>query len=287
MSPKVIIENEVYRKIMYWVNKSSHEVSGLGMVSIDESGIFRVTHAMLLPQENTGTSTDIEADAAADMMYKCRHLPGDLRFWWHSHVDMDVFWSGTDMKTMRELGAAGWFLSTVFNKKREIRSAYLAAQGSSTPWGQSELFLDSLPTTILPFVEVNAQQWDTEYTENVKAKVYDTTRFQYGAQLGNSRILPVTHGLLKRPKGMSKKLWRESQQKASLPPVDETDAYGFTREERAFLASQGWDDADIDTLFQEDISPQDPGHTIQMVACHWSVEEIMTQQNFSGARGYV
>lgn len=176
--PKVFIENEVYRKIMYWVNKSNYEVSGLGTLTVEADNTLRVRSAMLLPQKNGATHTDIEPEDVGKLMFQLRNEPGDLRFWWHSHVDMPVFWSGTDMDTIRKIGAGGWFLSTVFNKKRELRSAFYSVNGMNTPWGLSSLFLDELETSVGPFVDPLQEIWDAEYTKNV-TNVY-VTRPTYG-----------------------------------------------------------------------------------------------------------
>ena len=101
MEAKVIIENEVFRKIMHWVDKSDYEVSGLGTLTCDENGVFRVKSAMLLPQKNGTTHTDIEAEDVGKLMYALKDQAGELRFWWHSHVNMGVFWSGTDINSNR------------------------------------------------------------------------------------------------------------------------------------------------------------------------------------------
>lgn len=298
MKPTVTIDNLVYRKIMHWVNKSAHEVSGLGMVSVEPNGVFRVTHAMLLPQENTGTSTDIEPQDAAKMLFKCKDLPGDLRFWWHSHVEMPVFWSGTDHDTIKKLGEAGWFLSTVFNKKREMRSAYYSIRGTVTPWGDFPLFQDELATQVEPFIEVEAERWDAEYAENVKAKEYFPMHHWRGgagaSHLGSvsdtSRLLNAAN---KRPHGMSKKEWkrlrkeREASTSLALTTQQVTDIYGFTQEERQLLAAHGWSDFDVDTLFEEDVTPREiillarsgaaPNEVLEMLTCHWTPLEIVQQ----------
>lgn len=294
MQPKVIIDNIAYRRIMHWINKSSHEVSGLGLLSIEPNGVFRVSHVMLVPQANTGTSTDIEAEDAAKLLYQCRDMPGELRFWWHSHVDMNVFWSGTDMDTIRKLGEAGWFLSTVFNKKREMRTAFYSVAGTETPWGKFPLFQDELETKVEPFIEPNVERWDAEYSENVKAREYQS-HFQrhvwapntravsgYGGQLLGSPNIFVNSLTRKRPPGMPKTEWRKLRRhdaqyhstdasrkidaaknvaqainKSIASKIEETDVYGFSQEEQSFLARSGWDSKDIDALFELDVAPQD------------------------------
>src|ERR1043165_131431 len=75
---------------------------------------------------------------------------------------MGVFWSGTDNATMTQLSNPGWFLSTVFNKKYETRTAIQMGK----PFG---LLVDELPLQInhaLP--NELTDQWDKEYQENVK-----------------------------------------------------------------------------------------------------------------------
>lgn len=160
---KVIIDNMVYQKIMHWVNKSNFEVSGLGKVIYDrETNTLRVTDAYLLPQRNTTTSTDIDPNAIARLMYQTREAPGDLRFWWHSHVNMPVFWSGTDIATLKQLGSGGWFCATVFNKRNETKSAFC----QNTP---IRLLLSDVETQIAhPANDELIRQWNEEYETKVE-----------------------------------------------------------------------------------------------------------------------
>ena len=168
LQAEVHIDNEVYDKIMYWVNKSNYEVSGLGTVEYDEeAGLFRVTDAFLLTQENSMVTTDIDATAIGQLMaevYRRKDVEGTLNFWWHSHVDMDVFWSQTDLDTIHQLGQHGWFLSTVFNKKEEMRSAFY----QRSPFN---VFADKLPTQVIyPYDDSREAEWDREYQEKVTIK---------------------------------------------------------------------------------------------------------------------
>lgn len=146
LNPKVHIEDRVFQKIMFWCNKADkYEVSGLGNVVFDEkNNTFIVNEVYLLEQENTGSTTDLNESAIGRLMHEHYKsgIVGDLNFWWHSHADMNVFWSGTDMATIEELGKNGWFLSTVFNKKEEMRSAYHSTEGVG-------VFVDNLDTTII------------------------------------------------------------------------------------------------------------------------------------------
>lgn len=183
MKPTIIIEDDVYKKVMHWVNKSQFEVSGLGMVRVEKDGVLRVVSAILLPQKNGSTHTDIEAEDVNKALYLLRESEGDLRWWWHSHVKMAVFWSGTDHDTIKKIGSGGWFAATVFNQKNEVKSCYYGASGQSTPWGNQPLFLDDLITNVTTLADPRIAEWDAEYDKNVTVKTFqahDYTSKNYG-----------------------------------------------------------------------------------------------------------
>ena len=160
-APKVIIDDIVYQKIMHFVDKSSVEVSGLGKIVITEDGNIRVVDAMLLPQRNTATTTNIEPQDVGKAMFLMKDTEGDLRFWWHSHVNMPVFWSGTDQDTIVKLAEGGWFVSTVFNKKREMRTCI----ATSEPFFG---IIDDVRTEISRKIDSKLlSEWDKEYKEKV------------------------------------------------------------------------------------------------------------------------
>lgn len=317
---QVILNNHVHRKIMHFVNKSNYEVSGLGTVLVEDGGILRVTEIMLLPQKNGMTHTDIEPEDVGKLMFQLKDAPGDLRFWWHSHVDMDVFWSGTDMDTIRKIGAGGWFLSTVFNKRNEMRSAFYGVDGRKTPWGISPLFEDKLETIIAPALNAEAAEWDAEYEKNVTVRATMFAPYGNGARhypgwdddsgfpQGGSvhQFQTSTTGTktgdtptFKRPPGMSKREWkrlRKSRKEtaqhvattsAIINPHDVADVYGFTQEERTFLAQMGWTEHIIDQLFEEDVTPLqmlrmaesdvDADEVIDMLAEGFTPEDIFGQ----------
>ncbi len=178
----VEIDEEVYAKIMHWIDKASGEVSGLGKVEL-VNGVFRVTSAILLLQENTSVTTDIDAKAVGKAMFELKDEPGQLNWWWHSHVNMDVFWSGTDLDTIHQIGQGGWFLATVLNKKREMKSAYFQKGG---PGGLPGIFVDDLPTrTIYLFEESKIEEWNKDFEAKVTEKSFSfpSSRFPGSSHL--------------------------------------------------------------------------------------------------------
>ncbi len=193
----VIIEDDVYQKIMHWIGKATGEVSGLGKVVMDSGGTMRVRSAILLEQENTGSSTDLDAKAVAKAMFTLRDEPGTLNFWWHSHVNFGVFWSGTDKDTIREIGGGGWVLATVFNKKAESLSAFYARPNDGVP----EVFINNLPTKIVKYLNTEqVKVWDAEFDAKCKVKAYEHTPW-YGndySLYGKKNNSAGTNGTTKR-----------------------------------------------------------------------------------------
>lgn len=167
---KIYILPEVHSQIMYFVNKSNVEISGLGRVEKTSSGDLVVTKAYLLKQENGPASTDIDPEAVAMLQYESREDKGDLNFWWHSHVNMNAFWSGTDMATIREFGGKGYLLATVFNKRGEYQTAYFQGSNGFLP----EIFVDKIETSF-SYLPTKAEQdkWEAEFKEKAVEKKYE------------------------------------------------------------------------------------------------------------------
>ncbi len=121
---RVWIKAEARDKINLWVGMAQGEVSGLGLIEEVEDG-FLVTEVFLPEQICGGQTTDIEPEAVAKVMIDLETKGLDsscLKFWWHSHSDMPVFWSGTDTNTINKFKPQDFFVSAVFNKHGDHRT---------------------------------------------------------------------------------------------------------------------------------------------------------------------
>ena len=174
---RINIDNLIYQKVMHWVNKATGEVSGLGKLTIDkDTGLIEIKSAILLKQENTGTSTDIDGAAIAKAMYETRNDEGHLNWWWHSHVDFGVFWSGTDMDTIRDIGNQGFVVATVFNKKQEMLSAMYRKGDDFFP----ETFIDGIDTQIIEYIDKDKiDEWDKDFETKCKNRTYASYQNEY------------------------------------------------------------------------------------------------------------
>jgi len=133
----------VYQQINWFVNRTDKEISGLGTVEIID-GVPIVTDVYMLKQECTGASTDIDQDAMMDLILHAHKKGKVLNYWWHSHADMGVFWSGTDTATIKQFGGNGVLYSTVFNRKGNLLSSYYQACTKDFP----QVYIENFPTSI-------------------------------------------------------------------------------------------------------------------------------------------
>lgn len=183
---KVYIDPVVHAKIMYWVKNCDIECSGLGKVIKLGNGVFYVTSAMLLKQEGDAVTTTIDAGAVGKAMFETKDDDGDLNWWWHSHVDMQVFWSRTDEDTIDELSDKGYCLATVFNRKGQTRSAYKHKNHELLP----DFMMDDIPTYVaLNPSKEQEEAWKKELDEKVDRRIYQFGGFRtgyYGARRTNS-----------------------------------------------------------------------------------------------------
>jgi len=169
---KIVIPQLVHEKIMHWINKKDIEVSGFGTVKYDTTTQeFHIINAYLLEQEGGAAHTDIDAASLNKLAFESIHDEGDLRWWWHSHVKMQTFWSGTDTATIKDLGKNGWIVATVFNQMRSNKSAVCYTTESEL--GSLLHYNDDIPTVIDSNIDpLLMASWDESYATNVKERVW-------------------------------------------------------------------------------------------------------------------
>jgi len=181
--PCIIIPQDIRNKIQFIVDNCTMEVSGLGTVVFDkECNGYRVTSIVIPEQEVGSAHTDLDDDAVAKALYESRNAEGELAFWWHSHVNMSVFWSHTDHKTMDDIGKNGLCVAVVFNKKEEMRGAIVMS-----PAGMPSVKIDEVDIYVPPAYDFSTDEVLKELKEKVKSRpvyVHNTTKTYTGTQQG-------------------------------------------------------------------------------------------------------
>ena len=125
---KLFITNPAWQKIYYFVAECEDEISGLGKVLFDDkTGDVTVIDVAIFEQKVSGGHSDIEPEALAKFLYEKTKAGEDLsewRLWWHSHADMDTFFSQTDTETIDGSTEFDWLVSLVTNHKHEVHARF-------------------------------------------------------------------------------------------------------------------------------------------------------------------
>ena len=124
---KIYIESDAWAKLQHWVHLAKGEVSGLGTVvplPDGDPGQYLVDEVYLFEQTSSSSDTDLDQNAVATLMIQMEKeetgSSARLRFWWHSHGNMEAFWSQQDWNTLEILSKSagnGPVFAAVFNKK--------------------------------------------------------------------------------------------------------------------------------------------------------------------------
>ena len=103
-------------------DKDGNEISGmLCLKKIDHpiSGdrVWELFDPVILKQENTSTTTELDKDGLTDYYVKMgmKHGPETRFCWWHSHHTMNAFWSQTDLNEINAWKNESWSLALVIN----------------------------------------------------------------------------------------------------------------------------------------------------------------------------
>lgn len=154
---QVHVEQHVKDKMQGWCNAANGEVSGLFLTKLVDS-IFHVYDVFLPEQWGSSGFTKIDGHASGRLYgYLSRKYGfegmGDLKGWWHTHYNFNVFWSGTDDDTAQKNAelAEDWGLSIVINQKGD----WLARVDVIQP---IRVMVDKLPITFVPNTKAHAKR---------------------------------------------------------------------------------------------------------------------------------
>ena len=176
----LILPTNVHNEIMYYVRKCKTEVSGMGRMVITKDGDFLVNKIYLLEQEVGAAHTDIDAEAIAKLLFDTRDDEGDLLYWWHSHVDMQAFWSATDLATIKAMGANGLCVASVFNKRGESKHASCYSVTTSYSNNTELVCNESIPHILgVPPTNGEMAVWDLNIKSKVREKKYQAQDYAY------------------------------------------------------------------------------------------------------------
>ena len=133
--PNVLISREDWSKILTYAEAAydmhGTEIGGMAH-AFNENGVWTVKDPVLIDQTIATSNCTLNKEALAvyysDSVkhYKKEDITSDkfLYVWWHSHHNMQAFWSSTDEKTILEAAENGPSMSLVVNIKGEYKLTY-------------------------------------------------------------------------------------------------------------------------------------------------------------------
>jgi hypothetical protein len=124
--PDVFITSYALNKLEFYIDAAPKEISGYGVAELIDSNSILVSDVFTFHQESDATGTEIEPEELAQGIIELVTVgnidPEGIKVWWHSHVNMQSTFSGTDTNTMDNnpnFKDAPFFVSIVGNKKGE------------------------------------------------------------------------------------------------------------------------------------------------------------------------
>jgi hypothetical protein len=121
-APKVCITMRALRKLQLYIRACRVEVGGLGIVEASSPEELLVKDVFTLKQKATFASTHLDPDALAQLIttkVEQGEDPAAIRCWWHSHADMDVFFSSTDEQTIAQF-TGDFLIAIVGNRSGDL-----------------------------------------------------------------------------------------------------------------------------------------------------------------------
>lgn len=124
---RVVFTWEAWEKINAYIRFASGEVSGLGRIRLEaDRWTVTVLDVYLWKQECTvGTTEVIDHEAVFSLVERLKKEgvnPSELGLWWHSHANMDAFFSGIDDTTIDEWINDSFLVAVVGNKAGKYKA---------------------------------------------------------------------------------------------------------------------------------------------------------------------
>ena len=161
---KLYLSPHAYRQITAYTALCDLEISGLGRATYDEKEEeFTLHEIVILSQEVTGGTTDLDEEAIAKWQYEKTKNGESLKewcVWWHSHVNMQAFFSGRDVETIEKSNDYPFLVSLVSNKRDE----HEARIDVFKPFKMTEKLDVVLPVVV-------DSQYEEECAKEIKEKV--------------------------------------------------------------------------------------------------------------------
>jgi proteasome lid subunit RPN8/RPN11 len=137
---EITITTEAFLKFRYFIEECPTEVSGFGRVRVVHNdrghswekdlqdlpeSYLQIYDIEILSQQASGAHSTIDEEVLAKFNYE-KLSNGesleDYKVWWHSHADMQAYFSGTDTGTIESSTEFDYLISLVGNKAGDMKA---------------------------------------------------------------------------------------------------------------------------------------------------------------------
>ena len=183
IAPEVIISDVAMAKATALVQQCSQEIAWHGIVIADrEKGVYYIKDVVVPPQHVTGTSVNSDLSEWAVWASQFdNETYNNIRCHMHSHVNMNVFSSGTDDDYQKDVvlkdGNLDYYIFLIFNKKGELFARFYDVEHN--------VMFDNKEFAVC-YEKDSISEWAAkEIDEKVK---YAPTNLGWGNTAGHSQI---------------------------------------------------------------------------------------------------
>jgi hypothetical protein len=124
-APVLCFPLDVWQRLRLFILRCPTEISGFGLVrqSADDPMLFTVEDVLILDQKADGHSTTPDPRAIDQLLYELtlENKASALRLLWHSHVNMEAYFSATDQNAIAHY-SGDWMISLVSNYRTDVEA---------------------------------------------------------------------------------------------------------------------------------------------------------------------
>lgn len=190
IKPELILPVSHFKKMMAYVDLCAGEVTGFFEVEWEEDRrAFVMGEIYLIKQEAGAADVEMDEEFIADFLAERIAAGADQmpRGWWHSHVNMGAFFSGTDDNTINnDFLNDSYTVSLVVNKRREMKATLVVFEDGPYGLYQSPLRVDDLKISLEGALEEIPEALRQEVLEKVQPHKPIAQSYQYQNQNSGS-----------------------------------------------------------------------------------------------------
>ena len=195
MKPKVYMKKSIWNILQLMVEMSPIETNAIGWSRRLSENNFEIAKVIAADYKGTDfpgydahdlaspTSVVVDPEIKLQQKLKAKQAGFDLNFHFHSHVNMNVFWSGTDLNLQRNWNGR-YLLAIVANKRKEFLIQIIDSFITGTEILIPELVLTGKELYISKYKEY--EDYFKKYYENYSKK--EMNYEYYGFQTTNWNI---------------------------------------------------------------------------------------------------